>query len=190
MGSADKQMDSSMIPQSHVAGGHRETKAEGTKRKRLGNEANASAAAAIPEHYGYVASRTDDDRSKCKGCRSKIEFGDTRIGRLAKSRDPGAVSAQATPHRQHIPGGCLKDCLCVSAAAHVVRHGVWLPRAQRSKGSVRHPPAIWLPLPAHGRAGGARGAISGPFPTTFLVFYRVFGLILDSILAAHFPPFS
>ena len=65
-----------MIPQSHVAGGHRETKAEGTKRKRLGNEANASAAAAIPESYGYAASRADDDRSKCKGCRSKIEFGE------------------------------------------------------------------------------------------------------------------
>ncbi len=64
--------------------------AEGMKRKRPGE---ASEAAAVPESYSYTASPAEDDRSKCKGCRAKIQIGETRIGRLTKARQQGTAGA-------------------------------------------------------------------------------------------------
>jgi flavin reductase (DIM6/NTAB) family NADH-FMN oxidoreductase RutF len=74
----------------------RPSKAEGTKRKRLVGEAGpADTANAVPESYEYAASPAEDGRSKCKGCRAKIEIGETRIGRLTKSRQQeGTVGAR------------------------------------------------------------------------------------------------
>ena len=63
--------------------------AEGVKRKRLAGE--SSEAAAVPEGYSYTASPAEDGRSKCKGCHTQIQIGETRIGRLTKARQQGTA---------------------------------------------------------------------------------------------------
>lgn len=63
--------------------------AESVKRKRLAGE--YSDAAALPQGYSYTASPAQDGRSKCKGCRTQIQIGETRIGRLTKARQQGTA---------------------------------------------------------------------------------------------------
>ena len=56
----------------------------GPKRRRVSPA--AAAAARVPETWAFCAGRADDGLSKCRGCRTRIEPGALRVGKIRRGR--------------------------------------------------------------------------------------------------------